>query len=559
MDKNMNNMPPQKQCIVILYKYLLMILPALYCAFFIVSCNGKQDTSKTIFRYNQPEGIASLDPAFAKNQSIMWAVHQLYNTLVEVDDQLQVQPSLCRYWHISDDRLTYTFILRNDVFFHDDPAFPGGKGRKMTASDVAYSLERITDKHTASPGAWIFNNRIATDHGFLAINDTTFQLTLLKPFNPILGILSMQYCSIIPPEAVKKYGNDFRRHPVGTGPFRFTLWEEGQTLLLAKNNNYFEKDSLGEPLPYMDGIKVAFLDSKATEFLEFRQGKLDFVNDIDASFKDEVLTKKGELRKDWQGRIVLNKHSFLNTEYLGILMDSANPLVKNSPLRLKDIRKAINYGFDRRKMVMYLRNSLGTPAENGFIPAGLPSYNDSATYGYHYDAAKARQLLAVAGFPDGKGLPQIKLLTIPVYAELGSFVARQLEDIGIRVQVEVVQKSLLLEQTAKSQTLFFRGSWMADYPDAENYLGVFYGKNPAPPNYTRYHNPAYDQLYEAALTERNDSIRAAMYRKLDRMIIADAPIVPLWYDMVIRLVQPGVKNFTTNSLNMLELRKVKIE
>lgn len=555
----MNKLLPPKQCMCILYNYLLMILPAACFACFIVSCNGKQDTSQKIFRYNQPEGIASLDPAFAKNQSIMWAVHQLYNTLVEVDDELQVKPSLCRYWRISDDRLTYTFILRNDVFFHDDPAFPGGKGRKMTASDVAYSLKRITDKHTASPGAWIFNNRIAADHGFMAIDDTTFQLTLQKPFNPILGILSMQYCSIIPREAVEQYGNDFRRHPVGTGPFRFTLWEEGQTLLLARNNNYFEKDSLGKQLPYIDGVKVAFLDSKATEFLEFRQGKLDFVNDIDASFKDEVLTKKGELRKDWQGRIVLNKHTFLNTEYLGILMDSSNPLVRNSPLRLKDIRKAINYGFDRRKMVMYLRNSLGTPAENGFIPAGLPSYNDSATYGYHYDAAEARQLLAAAGFPDGKGLPQIKLLTIPVYAELGSFVARQLEDIGIRVQVEVVQKSLLLEQTAKSQALFFRGSWMADYPDAENYLGVFYGKNPAPPNYTRYHNPAYDQLYEAALTERNDSIRIEMYRKLDRMIIADAPIVPLWYDMVIRLVQPGIKNFTTNSLNMLELRKVKIE
>ncbi|OJY86472.1 MAG: ABC transporter substrate-binding protein [Sphingobacteriales bacterium 44-15] len=536
-----------------------MILPAVCITCLIVSCNRKQNTSQKIFRYNQPEGIASLDPAFAKNQSIMWAVHQLYNTLVEVDDELQVKPSLCRYWRISDDRLTYTFILHNDIFFHDDPVFPGGKGRKMTASDVAYSLERITDKHTASPGAWIFNDRIAADHGFIAVDDTTFQLTLKKPFNPILGILSMQYCSIIPREAVEKYGDDFRRHPVGTGPFRFTLWEEGQTLLLAKNNNYFEKDSLGKQLPYIDGVKVVFLDSKATEFLEFRQGKLDFVNDIDASFKDEVLTKKGELRKDWQGRIVLNKHTFLNTEYLGILMDSANPLVKDSPLRLKDIRKAINYGFDRRKMVMYLRNSLGTPAENGFIPAGLPSYNDSATYGYHYDVAKARQLLAAAGFPDGKGLPQIKLLTIPVYAELGSFVARQLEDIGIRVQVEVVQKSLLLEQTAKSQALFFRGSWMADYPDAENYLGVFYGKNPAPPNYTRYHNPAYDQLYEAALTERNDSMRIEMYRKLDRMIIADAPIVPLWYDMVIRLVQPNVKRFTTNSLNMLELRKVNIE
>lgn len=536
---------------------MIWIVICFGCVMF--SCGRKQKTSGKVFRYNQPEGIASLDPAFAKNQSIMWAVHQLYNTLVEVDDRLQIKPSLCRYWRISDDRLTYTFILRNDVFFHDDPVFPQGKGRKMVADDVVYSLKRITDKRVASPGAWIFNNRIDTNQGFRAINDSTFQLQLLRPFNPILGILSMQYCSIVPHEAVEKYGNDFRRRPVGTGPFAFTLWEEGQALLFSRNNNYFETDSLGKRLPYIDGVKVSFLDNKATEFLEFRQGKLDFVNDIDASFKDEVLTKKGELRKDWEGKIILNKHNFLNTEYLGILMDTLNPLVKSSPLRLKNIRKAINYGFDRRKMVMYLRNSLGTPAENGFIPAGLPAYNDSANYGYHYDVTQARQLLKSAGFPDGKGLPQIKLLTIPVYAELGSFVARQLEDIGIKVQVEVVQKSLLLEQTAKSQALFFRGSWMADYPDAENYLSVFYGKNPAPPNYTRYRNPDYDKLYDAALTERNDSLRLTMYRAMDRMIMEDAPIVPLWYDMVIRLVQPNIKSFTTNSLNLLELRNVMIQ
>lgn len=541
------------------YRKLKIILAAVCFGCIILSCSRQQKHTGKVFRYNQPEGIASLDPAFAKNQSIMWAVHQLYNTLVEVDDHLQIKPSLCRYWYISEDRLTYTFILRDDVFFHNDPAFPQSKGRKMVAADVVYSLNRITDKRVASPGAWIFNNRIAANQGFRAINDSTFQLNLRQPFNPILGILSMQYCSIVPHEAVEKYGNDFRRHPVGTGPFVFKLWEEGQTLLLSRNNNYFEKDSLGKQLPYLDGVKVAFLDNKATEFLEFRQGKLDFVNDIDASFKDEVLTKKGELRKDWEGKIILNKHSFLNTEYFGILMDTLNPLVKNSPLRLTAIRKAINYGFDRRKMVMYLRNSLGTPAENGFIPAGLPAYNDTTAYGYHYDVAKARQLLRSAGYPDGKGLPQISLLTIPVYAELGSFVARQLEDIGIKVQVEVVQKSLLLEQTAKSQALFFRGSWMADYPDAENYLSVFYGKNPAPPNYTRYHNPSYDKLYEAALVERNDSLRMEMYQTMDKMIIEDAPIVPLWYDMVIRLVQPNVKNFTTNSLNLLELRRVSIQ
>ena len=142
------------------------------------------------------------------------------------------------------------------------------------------------------------------------------------PFQPILGILSMQYCSVVAREAVEKYGRDFRRHPVGTGPFAFTAWEEGQALILKKNERYFEKDNSGQSLPYIDGIKVSFYDSKATEFLEFQQGRLDFINDLDASFKDEVLTKTGHLKQQWEGRLLLDKHPYLNIEFLGILADS---------------------------------------------------------------------------------------------------------------------------------------------------------------------------------------------------------------------------------------------
>jgi peptide/nickel transport system substrate-binding protein len=238
--------------------------------------------------------------------------------------------------------------------------------------------------------------------------------------------------------------------------------------------------------PYLDAVQTTFYNNKATEFLLFRQGKLDFINDIDASFKDEILSKNGQLKKDWLGKIILTKHSYLNTEYLGILVDSTNALVKNSPLSRKKIRQAINYGFDRKKMMMYLRNSIGTPAYSGFVPKGLPSFDSVSVRGYSYQPAKARQLLKEAGYPDGRNLPPVRLLTIAVYSELASFIAKELEAIGITIQVEVVQKGLLLEQTAKSQAPFFRASWIADYPDAENYLSVFYGRNPAPPNYTRY-------------------------------------------------------------------------
>lgn len=527
-------------------------------ASFAVACyNGKRSDLR-VFHYNEQTGIASLDPAFAKNQSIMWAVHQLYNTLVEIDDSLHVVPSIARNWTISPDRLVFTFHLRNDIYFHDDDAFPGGKGRKLTASDVVFSLSRIMDKATASPGSWIFNRKVDTVQPFRAIDDTTFELRLLRPYNPILGILSMQYCSIVPKEAVERYGNEFRRHPVGTGPFRLVAWEEGQAMVMNRNPRYFETDSSGRRLPYLDGIKISFYDSKATEFLLFRQNRLDFINDIDASFKDEVLTKSGTLRKDWEGKIVLQTSPYLNTEYFGILVDTNNQLVKNSPLRLQKIRQAINYGFDRRKMILYLRNSLGTPAESGFVPLGLPSFDSARVQGYHYDPQKSRQLLAGAGYGKLTEMPVIKLLTISIYAEMANFIARQLEEVGLRIQVETVQKSLLLELTSNSRALFFRGSWIADYPDAENYLSVFYSKNPAPPNYTRYNSPQFDALFEKALMEDRDSVRYRLYQQADQVMIRDAPVVPLWYDKAVRLAQVNVTGFSPNALNLLELRKTRI-
>ena len=548
-----------------------------FCALLLGGCGrGTDHRDKKVFTYNESDGIATLDPAFAKNRSIIWAVHQMYSTLVETDDKLNIVPCLARSWEVAADRRTWTFHLRNDVYFQDDAAFPGGKGRRLVAGDVVYSFNRILDPGTASSGAWIFHDRVdtggevvgnsasgatgakLTEGAFEAVDDSTFRLRLIRPFNPILGLLTMPYCSVVPREAVQRYGKEFRAHPCGSGPFRFKSWEEGQTMILLKNDHYFERDSAGRRLPYLDAVKITFNNEKATEFLQFRQGQLDFINEIDPSFKDEVLTKRGQLKKEWEGKIVLSVYPQLNTEYFGILVDTTSDLVRNSPLRFLPVRQAINYGFDRRKMMLYLRNSLGLPAESGFIPAGLPCFDSTKVHGYHYDPAKARALLAGAGFPDGKGIPPVKLLTIPNYADFATFVARQLQDIGLDIEVEVVQKSLLLEETAESKALFFRGSWLADYPDAENYLSVFYSKNPAPPNYTRYSDPVFDKLYERALEETNDSVRYRLYREMDQRVIDAAPVVPIWYDEVVHLVNPRVKGFTPNALNLLELRRVEI-
>lgn len=534
------------------YFFLLPVLTLL------AACNGCNDTKKSdqkFFRYNQSSGLASLDPAFAKDQSTIWTCNQLYNSLVQLDDNLNTQPAIAKSWEISEDGKTYTFHLRTDVKFHDNICFADGKGRAVKASDVVYSFGRIVNPKVASPGAWIFNNSIDTTGAFIAVDDSTFQLKLSKPFRPMLGILSMQYCSVIPKEAIDKYGAEFRNHPVGTGPFMFKNWKEGTALILVKNPNYFEVEN-GKQLPLIDGIKVSFIDNKKTEYLAFKQKDLDFINSIDQSYIDEVLDEDGNMKADLKDKFDLLKTPYLNTEYLGFLTQGKDE--KANPVLNKKIRQAINYGFDRREMLKYLRNGVGKPAESGFTPFGLPSYSDSIV-GFTYNPEKAKTLLAEAGYPGGKGLAEIKLYSNETYKEFALFISKQLEQIGMNIKVEIVQPAILREWMSQGKTDFFRGSWLADYPDAENYFAVFYSKNGSPPNYTRFDNKQFDALYEQALAENDDAKRFELYHAMERIIIAEAPVVPLYYDEVLRFSQKNVQGLTANGLNLLNLKRVSLK
>lgn len=525
----------------------------LFVSFILLSaCTEQKKDHRIFFRYNQSSGISSLDPAYSKDQSTIWACNQLYNSLVQLDDALNVQPAIAKTWEVSEDGKTYTFHLRNDVFFHEDSCFNGGKGRAVTASDVVYSFHRIIDPKVASPGAWIFNNNVDAAEPFKAIDDSTFQLKLSKPFRPMLGILSMHYCSVISKEAVKKYGADFRAHPVGTGPFKLKKWKEGVAMILWKNENYFEKDEAGKPLPYMDGIKITFIDNKKTEYLSFKQKELDFINSIDASFVDEVLDDAGNLKPELRYQFNLLKTPYLNTEYLGFLTSSSTPLSN------KKIRQAINYGFDRREMLRYLRKGVGKPAESGFTPYGLPSFDAEKVRGYSYQPEMAKQLLKEAGYENGKGLPEIKLYSNETYKEFALYISKQLEQIDLTVKVELAQPAILREWMSQGKADFFRGSWLADYPDAENYFAVFYSQNGSPPNYTRFNNKEFDLLYEKALSENDDAKRYALYHQMDQIIVEEAPVVPLYYDEVLRFSQTNVEGLTPNALNLLQLKKVSI-
>ncbi|MBC7776539.1 MAG: ABC transporter substrate-binding protein [Phycisphaerae bacterium] len=530
----------------------------------LLACNNPNTPPdrRRAFRYNQHNPITSLDPAFARTQNNIWAVDCLFNGLVQLDDNLNVKPCIATHWSISGDGLTYRFFLRSDVFFHDDAAFPnGGKGRKMVASDVVYSFYRLLDEDWPKPGSWIFKGRVVADSAFVAESDSVFVLRLATPFQPMLQILTMQYASIVPPEVCNFWGRDFRRHPVGTGPFRFKVWAENQALVLVKNEHYFERDSTGTRLPYLDAVKTSFIGDRKTAFLEFKKGNLDYFFGLESSYINELLTSEGELQPSLHGQFYFLKNPYLNTEYLGIRIenDSLTPSQTiTNPLQIKKVRQALNFGFDRAQLLRTLRNNVGKPATSGFAPRGLPSFDAEAVPGYRYDPAQAALLLAEAGFPKGQNLPKITLLCNNDYLDLCTFIARQWEDLGVKVSIEMTETALLRERMRNGQAPFFRASWIADYPDAESFLTCFYSKNATPPNYTHFQNASFDQIYEASLHETDTERRYAYYRKMEKILIEEAPVIFLFYDETAQFANQRVQGLSRNAINLLSLKKVQI-
>lgn len=535
-----------------LYNYLIIS----FLAFVLCSCTSEnRNAGKKVFRYNEAANINSLDPAFAKDQAMIWVDVQLYNGLVQMDNELNIRPSIAKSWEVSNDGLEYTFHLRDDVYFHPHQLFKNGK-RRVVAEDFVYSLNRIVDTKTMSPGAVFFENveQINGKYSFFAPNDTTFVVRLKQAFSPFLGILTMPYASVVPKEIVNHYKEDFRKHPIGTGPFKFKMWKENVKLVLVKNEDYFEKDSLGKRLPYLDAVAISFIVDKQSVFLEFVKGNIDFISGIDPNYKDEILTRSGKLQPKYKDKINLITQPYLNTEYLGFKMDVND---EKNPLKDKRVRQAINYGFSREKMIKYMRNNIGYPGEFGIIPVGLAGF-DSTVNSYEYNPEKSKRLLAEAGYPNGEGMQEITLSTTATYLDLCKYIQQQLGLLGIKVKIDVNPPAALREHIAQGKTQWFRGSWIADYPDAENYLSLFYSKNHCPKgsNYTHFSSKEYDRLYEQAVAETDIEKRIEIYKKMNAIIIEEAPVVILYYDQVLRFVQKNISGFESNPLNLLILKNV---
>ena len=517
--------------------------------FLLFSCGNSQKESNEhlVFRYNEHKNIGSLDPAFAKDNADIWAINQLFNGLVQMDDNLNVQPCIAKNWTISEDALTYSFVLRDDVKFHPHENFGQQATRHVTASDFEYSLFRLCDTKTASPGSWVVNNLWDIE-----AKKDSLKITLKSPDPSFIGKLTMKYCSVVPKEIVEHHGSDFRANPIGTGPFKFKRWEENLKLVFRKNESYFETDNNGKQLPYLEAVAITFLPDKQSEFLQFSQGNIDFVSGLDASYKDEILTASGQLRERYAQEVNMIRGPYLNTEYLAFFMESSIPEMQSQTLR-----QAINYGFDKQKMMTYLRNGIGIPAHGGFIPKGLPGYN--ANIGYTYQPEKAKLLVQQFKAETGIANPEITITTTSNYLSFCEFIQRELQKIGIIVNVDVIPAATLKDAKANGKLDMFRASWVADYPDAENYLSLYSSKNFAPngPNYTHFRSEQFDSWYEQAFTITDIKAREYLYSKMDSLVMSQTPVVPLFYDEVVRFTRKNVDGLGINPINLLDLKHVR--
>ncbi|MBL4653430.1 MAG: ABC transporter substrate-binding protein [Flavobacteriales bacterium] len=532
-----------------------------------------------VFRLNEVEDFRNLYPLNVTEVTSFRIANQVYEGLVKFSSKdLSIIPSLAERWEINEEATKFTFFIRKGVMFHDDPCFPEGKGREVTADDFLYSFTNLcTSSSENQMFGLLFDKKVkgASEYyqstidgapladgvsGIKIIDKYTIQLELENSFAGFLNIVGHNGCWVIPKEAVEEYGIDMRIKCVGTGAFTVKKVKEGEAVILAKNPNYWKFDEFGNQLPYLDAIRFSFLKEKKAELLEFKKGNLDMVFQLPLEMIDEVVGELEDAKLGGNKPFQMQVNSAFSVQYYGF--QNKSELFSN-----KDVRKAFNYAIDREKLVTYTLQGDGTPGIYGIVPPGLKGYEYDSLRGYSYDPEKAMDYFAKAGYPNGEGFPEITLQlnsggsrNIQLAEAIQSML---METLNISIKMNVMPFAQHLEALETGKTLFWRSAWLADYPDPENFLSLLYG--PLVPekleeksyiNSVRYQSEAYDTIFEKALATVDKSERFKYYRMADQIALDDAPYMPICYDEFTRLLQRNVRNFPANAMEYRDFSTV---
>lgn len=487
----------------------------------LVGC-GKKVEDEGILRIRLSADVTSLDPALIVDVSGGTVAAKIYNGLVRYNEKMEIIPDLAREWEVSQDGKTYTFKVRSGVKFTN--------GREVTANDIKYSFRRILDPKTRSPRQWAFDRIVGADEfmagktedvsGLKLLDRYALQITLIEPFAPFIGFLAMPAAYVVPKEEVERWGEDFGEHPVGTGPFKLLEWRRDEEILLSANRNYFEDPAK------IEGIAYRIIPQDLTATAEFTSGGLDIMGIPFAEFSRFV--------SDSEFAPYILSQSGLNVYYLGL--NCSRP-----PFDRAGVRQALNYAIDKELILATLLKDRGIIA-HGSIPPGLPGYSKEIPP-YPYDPKKARELLIQEGFGNGLSM-KIYQRTSQEALSITQAVQAQLKEVGIKAEIIQLEWTAYKEIINKGEADAFYLAWLADYPDAENFLfPLFHSSNFGPGgNRARFKDKEIDGLLEKAISTTDSEARTELYKNIEARIHEKTPWVFLWHLKEYTVHQPRVKN-----------------
>jgi len=567
-------------------KTLLLIPPFFFLIIFIPACGNNPyppENDQLIGYTALGEDPRTLDPAQVSDTTSAEILCQFYDALYQnayLDRPYRVVPALAAgypekrifYEDVQEKgetkkkaRMEYIFKLRDDIFYQDDPCFPEGKGRRVVANDVIYSIKRLADPAVQSTGYWLVAGKIKgiddffkkaasagkADYsqdveGLKAIDDRTLKIILTEPFPAFIYVMSMPYTAPVAREAVEYYNapgrNGFARHPVGTGAYRLKSWKRQHRIIMERNPNFRKEyypstgapgdkekgflNDAGKQMPFLDEVWYTIISTAQPVWLLFLQGYLDGSGIPQEQF-DRVVTKNLELSENFIKKgISLEIASDLDVHYLAFNM--RDPILGKN----KYLRQALSLSYDTDLYNQIFLNGRAINAQ-GPLPPGIFGYDPKLENPYKtYDLEKAKELMAKAGYPGGVDAKTGKQLEL-IYdigsdstraREVATFDMRCFEQLGIKMKLQVNTWSQHLERSHKGTFQMFSLGWIADYPDPENFLQLLYGPNAPPnPNSSSFANPEYDRLYEKMKNMENIPEREAVIRKMVEIVIEECP------------------------------------
>lgn len=579
----------KKHGFIILMRRFLYIFVSISVVFLMNSCKpsgsaGERKTAKGnrvyggTVRINEITPVITLYPYYIYDNVSDIIACQIYDGLVKLNPRdLSIIPAIASKWEIDTNGMLYTFHLRKNVFFQDDPCFPDGKGRKLTADDFKYAFEALC---TASPDNVTFpitfkgNVEGADEYyeqskkgkpasrlkGVIAVNDSTLQIKLVKRNPVFLDMLAGPAGFVIAKEALEKYGKSIH---TGTGPFVYDAASDSSRIVLTRNPNYYKFDSLGNQLPFADSVIITFISNKLDEFKAFQQGKIDYIKGVPSSQVDKMVEEQISDFQHKPPKYVLSRVPEMSTQYYSFNLTKA-------PFNDVRVRKAFSYAIDRKKIIdEVLEGEAFAPGIHGITPPSFVGYPQDSIVGDTLNIELAKQLLSEAGFKDGKNFPNITLelnsgggvnttVAVEIQKEL-------LNHLNININFNTVSFGKKLQDEHYGRFDVIRSGWIADYPSPSDFLMLFYGGNIPDSaqssyyNVTRYRNPEFDHLFDLGRTSANKKQAYKYYMKAEQMVMNDAPILVLWYDQNYSLTRWAVKDLYPNPMNYLDLSTVYID